>query len=115
MDERTKTKALEKLTTAKRSCNWVITRIEGDRKPDTLTISHLKLAKKSIRKAKERIEAPPSKEIIDNPKPEWMPLMICDIVQLPFNVGDEYSWEDLEDLIIELSLAGCDGIRIFGT
>jgi len=53
--------------------------------------------------------------IIDNPKPDWMPKMICDIVQIPFNVGDQYSWEELEELIITLSLAGCDGIRIFAT
>jgi len=60
-------------------------------------------------------EPPQDIVIIDNPKPSWMPLMVCDIVQLPFNVGVDYTWEELEDLIIKLSLAGCDAIRIFAT
>ena len=53
--------------------------------------------------------------IIDNPKPVWMPRMVCTVVDLPFNVGDWYSWEELDQFAIGLSLAGCDGVRIFGT
>ena len=53
--------------------------------------------------------------IIDNPKPKWMPLMGCDIVDLPFNVGRDYTWLEIEEVIIQLSLAGCDFIRIFAT
>ena len=52
-------------------------------------------------------------KIIDNPKPKWMPRMYCEIVDVPFNVGRDYTWQQLDDTSATLSLAGCDGYRIF--
>ena len=51
----------------------------------------------------------------DNPKPPWMPRMVCDIVDLPFNWKWRGDWTEIERVVRHLSLAGCDYIRIFAT
>ena len=114
-------KALIKLKEGARRCSWVRThQRKGTVNPgrDSGIYKDLHTAKTLIRGAQRAIEVwePGNGNgvIIDNPKPDWMPKMICTIVQLPFNVGQEYSWEDLEGLVIELCLAGCDAVRIFG-
>lgn len=125
MNNEGRLKSLAKLDLATRSCQWtILNKTYGGLEAD---LPYAEKDKAELRKAKRTIRGviislsqdpyPPEQQlvkIIDNPKPDWMPKMICTIVQLPFNVGQQYSWEDLENLIIELSLAGCDAIRIFG-
>lgn len=110
-----KEKAIYKLETALRRCNWVITHIRKGAVRNGRNIPDLRDAKDLIKTVQTRIDLgePEPYEIIDNPKPLWMPKMVCTIAQLPFNVGQHYSWEELEQVIIELSLAGCDAVRIF--
>lgn len=83
--------------------------------PEIWIKNNLKVNKEILGEIILKLEDPRDRTIIDNPKPAWMPRMICSIVDLPFNVGRDYTWAELEQLVIDLSLAGCDGIRIFGT
>jgi len=112
-------KALIKLEDALRRLSWVRTHMrEGTVHPKGECCADLGTAKRMIRGVQGEIEdwTEPTNGgvIIDTPKPDWMPKMICSIVQLPFNVGQHYSWEELEAVIAQLSLAGCDAMRIFG-
>lgn len=84
--------------------------------PESWIKGELRANKDNLTRIINYLERPQGETvIIDNPKPAWMPKMICDIVQFPFGVGDQYSWEEIEAVVIELSLAGCDGIQIFST
>jgi hypothetical protein len=112
-------KAIERLRTARRYVQWNITKMRnGEVFPNGINVVELQQAKSIITGVLEEVEEwKPNGNggvvIIDNPKPDWMPRMVCTIVQLPFNVGEHYSWEELEWVVIQLSLAGCDSIRIF--
>jgi len=111
-----KEKAIFKLEEAKQRCNWVITQTKSGVIPNGRNIEDLQEAKDIMETVQTRIDLGGTEPgiIIDNPKPHWMPKMICTIADLPFNVGRDYSWEEIEAVIIELCLAGCDGVRIFG-
>lgn len=118
MNEKDRKKTQDLLTQAWRGCNKTIQLLKPDKPYSDADIRSLKTCKKLLNPIRDRMEKPYPPEqddivIIDNPKPDWMPKMICTIVQLPFDVGVDYTWEELEAVIIELSLAGCDGFRIF--
>lgn len=112
-------KAVFKLEEALRRLSWTRGHMrKGTVNPKGECYEELGKAKRLIRgvqgEIKEWEEPGNGIVIIDTPKPDWMPKMICTVAQLPFNVGQYYSWGELENLIIELSLAGCDAMRIWG-
>lgn len=113
-------KAVLKLEEALRRLSWTRTHMrKGTVQPKEDCYLDLGKAERLIRGVQGEIEDWEKEPengivIIDTPKPDWMPKMICTIAQLPFNVGQQYSWGDLENMIIELSLAGCDAMRIWG-
>lgn len=113
MNEQEKTETIDRLKANRRNINY----INSNLNPISWIRSGLKEVKRDYYNViiDDLENGNENGAIIDNPKPAWMPRMICTIVQLPFDVGVDYSWEELENLIIDLSLAGCDGIRIFGT
>lgn len=124
MNKKSREISRSKLIEARDQCNWVIKNrtyggLTADLPYSKADIADLKEAKSHIMFIHKKLAKPYPPEngriIIDNPKPAWMPKMTCTIVQLPFDVGTDYSWEELEAVIIELSLAGCDGMRIFGS
>jgi len=103
---------IKRLRQNRRNINFINTNCDP---PEWIKKALRTINKRTLSYIIDYIKTPEEGIIIDNPKPDWMPKMICTIVDLPFNVGRDYSWEELEQVIIELSLAGCDGIRIFGT